>query len=118
MPGDFVKTTVDQNVNVMQLTLPEQVDSDAFDQLNQAVLKALDGRTNQSWMMDLSSVDYMGSSVLGLMVNLRQHIKSGGGQLVVCNLSPQLRQIFHTCCLERLFNITKDRNDARKFLRA
>ncbi len=118
MPSDFVQTTTVENINVIELNLPEQVDSDAFDQLNQSVLKALDGRSDQPWLMDLSSVDYMGSSVLGLMVNLRQHIKSGGGQLVLCQLSPQLKQIFHTCCLERLFTITKDRADALKLLRA
>ena len=41
-------------------------------------------------MLDLTDVVYMGSSVLGLMVNVRQTIKSAGGKLVLCGMSERL----------------------------
>jgi hypothetical protein len=31
-------------------------------------------------------------------------------------MSPQLTQIFHTCCLEKLFTITRTRDDAIRTL--
>jgi anti-anti-sigma regulatory factor len=47
-----------------------------------------------------------------LLVNLRQRIKAGGGQLELSSLSPQLVEVFRTCCLERLFTIRRTRAEA------
>ena len=116
MPNDFVHLSVVQSVHVIELTLPQMLDSEEFDHLNSSVLKTLDGKTAGSWVVDVSSVDYMGSSVLGLMINIRQQFKSGGGKLMLAGLSPQLRGIFKTCCLETLFDIVKTRADAVRSL--
>src|ERR1700683_3802121 len=116
MPKDFVRQTVVQSVYVIELALPQMLDSEEFNHLNTSVIKALDGKTAQPWVVDVSSVDYMGSSVLGLMINIRQKIKSGGGKLMLAGLSPQLRGIFRTCCLESLFEIVKTRDDAVRSL--
>ncbi len=116
MAKDFLKVIAVQSVNVIDLALPESLDSEEFDRLNDSMLKTLDGKVSGKWVLDLASVDYMGSSVLGLMINVRQHIKSGGGRLALAGLSPRLTQIFHTCCLEKLFTIAKNRDEAVKIL--
>jgi anti-anti-sigma factor len=116
MAKDFIKLSVAQSVHVIELNLPEMLDSEEFNHLNTSMLKSLDGKTSGNWIVDVSSVDYMGSSVLGLMINIRQQIKSGGGKLMLAGLSPQLRDIFKTCCLESLFQIAKTRADAIRTL--
>jgi anti-sigma B factor antagonist len=116
MSSNFVNVTVVQSVSVIDLRLPEQLDSDEFDQLNEALMSVLDRGIKASWLLDLSAVDYMGSSVLGLMINIRQHIKTGGGKLALAGLSPRMTQIFRTCCLERLFQIGRNREEAIKLL--
>ena len=112
MAEKFVNVSQVGVVQVMDLRLPEQLDSQEFDELNTALMRVLDGRINGKWVLDLSSVNYMGSSVLGLMINIRQHIKSGGGKLALAGLTPRMAAIFHTCCLEKLFTIAKTRDDA------
>jgi len=111
MATDLVRMTTERAANVIDLTLPESLDSDEFDRLNQSMLEAVRGGSG-GWVLDLSAVDYMGSSVLGLMINIRQRIKSDGGTLALCCMSPQLMQIFHACCLEKLFTITRTRPEA------
>lgn len=100
--------------NVISLRLPEATDSNEFDRLNEQVLEVFEGRPKGLWILDLSSLDYMGSSALGLMVNIRQRILKTRGQLVLCGLSPQLLRIFRTCCMERLFRIARSQADAMK----
>jgi anti-anti-sigma factor len=112
MAEKFVNVSQVGTVQVMDLRLPEQLDSGEFDQLNESFMRVLDGKSNGKWVLDLSSVNYMGSSVLGLMINIRQHIKSGGGKLALAGLTPRMAAIFHTCCLEKLFTIAKTRDDA------
>jgi anti-anti-sigma factor len=116
MAMDFVQTAVVQSVNVIDLKLPEQLDSEEFDHLNDSLLKVLDGKISSRWLLDLSAVDYMGSSVLGLMINIRQHVKSGGGTLALCGLTPRMAQIFRTCCLEKMFLIARTRAEGVRAL--
>jgi anti-sigma B factor antagonist len=117
MAREFVTVTLVQTVSVIDLWLPEQLDSEEFDRLNQSLMSVLDAKITGRWLLDLSAVDYMGSSVLGMMINVRQHIKTGGGKLVLNGLSPRLAQIFRTCCLEKLFQISKTRDEGIRLLR-
>lgn len=99
-------------VRVVELALPLSIDPSEFDRLNDNLLKTLGDHPADPWVLDLSQVVYMGSAVLGLMVNIRQVIKTGGGKLVLCGMSERLAQIFKTSCLERLFVIARSRGDA------
>ena len=99
-------------VNVLELCLPSHLDSGEFDRLNDAVLAALATQPAGSWVVDLSSLAYAGSSLLGLMVNARQRVLQAGGRLALCGLSSRLMRIFTTCCLERLFDICNTRAEA------
>jgi anti-anti-sigma factor len=112
MSSQRFQVTQEYAVNVMQFVLPVTMDTMEVDSLIEEVLKSLDSKNGEPWVVDLSKVGYMGSSMLGLFVNVRERIRQGGGTLVLAGMSPQLLRIFKTCCLERLFTIAKTRADA------
>jgi anti-anti-sigma factor len=103
-----------QEARVVELSLPVSLDSVEFDSINQSLLDVIGREPQAWWILDLARLSYMGSAALGLMVNLRQQIKRGGGKLVLCGMSPRLQQIFRACCMERLFVIKATRVDALK----
>ena len=105
--AQLFQTTTAGPVQVIRLELPESLDSDEFDRLNEALFAELGKRPDGAWVLDLSVIHYAGSSLLGLMVNVRQRVKQSGGRLVLCGLSDGLLQIFQTCSLERLFVIRR-----------
>jgi anti-anti-sigma factor len=112
MSANLYRLSKAGSVNVVDLTLPNSLDIDEFDRLNERILELIRSEPEGQWVLDLSQVAYLGSAALGLLVNLRQQIKQSGGRLVLCGLSPQLMHIFKTCCMERLFKIVKSRPDA------
>ena len=114
---DFFQVQPFESISVIELNLPEMLDALEFDRLNENVMAALNGKAGQHWVLDLAKVSYMGSAMLGLIVNIRQQIKTAGGKLVLCSMSPRLTEIFRTCSMERLFTITKTRPDALKALK-
>jgi anti-anti-sigma factor len=116
MPDDFFIVSLEGPVQVVALSLPTTLDSSEFDRLNEEMLTLFGNHPEGRWVLDLSGLSYMGSSALGLMVNIRQRIKQAGGRLVLCGLSPRLVQIFRTCCMERLFTIAKNRAEALKLI--
>jgi anti-anti-sigma factor len=117
-PTEFLQHSCDEKINVVELTLPVVLDTEDFDQINAQLSGLFVDPGGDRWVLDLSRVQYIGSSALGLLVNARHQIHAAGGRLVLCGLSPRLNQIIHTCCLERLFTIVKTRADARRELGA
>jgi anti-anti-sigma factor len=114
MPKDFFRIESTDRAQLIELSLPPMLDSAEFDELNESILGRISERRGDRWIIDLSQVSYMGSAMLGLMVNLRQQIKSAGGRLILCSMPPTLMQIFRTCCMERLFTIVRTREEALK----
>lgn len=112
--AQFVRTSTAGSVNVVELHLPQVLDADTFDQLNNTLLSTLDTVGAGRCVLDLTYVQYMGSSMLGLMVNARQRVKAAGGKLVLCGMSDWLIQTFRTCSLEKLFVTAVDRPSAVK----
>jgi anti-anti-sigma factor len=108
------KVSQDQGVHVMELTLPVVVDPAEFDKLNEAIGDATDTAGGARWVLDLRHVEYVGSALLGLLVNLRQRVMAGGGKLVLCGLSDQVAKALQTCSLHNLFTITPNRIEAIK----
>jgi|SRR5581483_110380 len=106
--------TEESAVSVIRLSLPFMLDPIEVDRVIEAMLAEVTGKAARRWAMDLSEVAYMGSAMLGLMVNVRERIRAGGGKLVLFGMAPQLLEIFRTCCLERLFTIARTREEALK----
>jgi len=116
MPQDMFQVLSIESARVVELSLPVSLDSGEFDLINESLLEVVNKEPQMWWVLDLSRLSYMGSAALGLMVNVRQRVKQGGGQLVLCGMSARLQQIFRTCCMERLFTIKASRTDALKSL--
>lgn len=115
--ADLFHTTSIGAVQVIRLELPTMLDSAEFDRLNESLLGEVGKRPEGAWVLDLSLIHYAGSSLLGLMVNVRQCIKQANGRLALCGMSDRLLQIFRTCSLERLFDIRRDADDAVRRVR-
>ena len=112
MSNERFQIITEDSVQILRFSLPPMMDLVEVDSLIDSVLKQLAAAGNRRWIVDLSQTEYLGSSMLGLFVNMREKIRLAGGILVLCNMSPPLTRIFKTCCLERLFTIAKSRADA------
>lgn len=63
-------------------------------------------------LLDFSAVEFMSSAAFGKLISLNAKVKARAGQALFCNIRPELLQVFHTCHLERVFDIRKDKADA------
>jgi anti-anti-sigma factor len=112
MPDRFISISNVDGIRVVALRLPRVVDLYEFDRINAAIARVTDKDAGDGWILDMQAVEYVGSAILGLMVNLRQRIKAGGGRLVVCGMTDGIVQALKTCSLFNLFSIAKTRDDA------
>lgn len=63
-------------------------------------------------ILDFSSVDSLASSLLGKLVVLQRRVEKAGGTLRLCEMSTNVRAVFRTSNLDRLFAIDRDRREA------
>ena len=56
-------------------------------------------------ILNLKLVNYMDSSVLGVLVNFQKKIKEAGKKLIVTGLSPSIKKIFELTKLNLFFTI-------------
>ena len=106
------------DVQVIALALPRSVDMYEFDRLNDEIAKLTETGRAGRWVLDLHDSAYVGSAILGVMVNLRQRIRAGGGHLAICCLSNTLAEAMRTCSLYNLFAVAPTRADAVRLVKS
>ena len=117
MADQLYRILQEQNVSVVEFQLRPEVDVLLLDRVLEGVAAELATHPGGGvWVMDLTQVSYLNSAGLGMLVNIRFKVRQAGGKLALCGLSVKLMELFKSCCLERLFNIVKTRDEAMKQL--
>lgn len=65
-------------------------------------------------ILDLSQVDYMDSTALGVLISLQRSCRMNGGALVLCGLESNLKRIFKMTMLDSVFSIRESVEEALK----
>ena len=55
---------------------------------------------------------FLSSAALGKLITLNRKLQSAGGKLVLCNIDPQIYEVFEITKLNKLFNIQKEEQAA------
>ena len=95
---------------IIELMLPTQIESVEFDALYEYLAREILGWPNGQWIIDLAAAEYYGSALLGLLVNLRTHVRKMQGKMVLCGIQPPLQRVIDVGNLQRLFVIVPDRS--------
>ena len=69
-----------------------------------------------SLLLNFESVEYLSSAALGKLITLNKRIKEENGELKLCNIIPEIYEVFRITKLNRLFEIFDDMEQAlRRF---
>jgi anti-sigma B factor antagonist len=63
-------------------------------------------------VVDLAHVRFIDSSGLGALLSAQRRLAAAGGDLRLCELTPQVRTLFELVRLHRVFDIANTRADA------
>ncbi len=63
-------------------------------------------------VLDFSTVKFLSSAVLGLLIRVSKKVYEREGQLRLCNISPRIYEIFKITRLTKIFDIYPDRDAA------
>ena len=67
---------------------------------------------NKDLLLDFDSVEFLSSAALNKLIILDKKVKAKAGQLKLCNLMPEIREVFVITRLNQLFDIVDTRDKA------
>ena len=63
-------------------------------------------------LLNFSTVELLGSATFGKLITLARKMKAQGGVLKLCNIGPEIHEVFVITKLNRFFDIKEDESDA------
>ncbi|BCW99454.1 MAG: STAS domain-containing protein [Armatimonadota bacterium] len=97
--------------NIAVVSLSGEVDVYSSPRVRSAMLEQLDGGSKYL-VMDLSKVDYLDSSGLGILVAGLKRSRENGGEVFLVNPKPRIQHVLEVTGLHNVFTILKSVDEA------
>jgi anti-sigma B factor antagonist len=66
----------------------------------------------RSILLDFADVEFLSSAALGKLITLDRKVKSAKGRLKMCNIRPEILEVFQVTKLNKVFDIRADEAEA------
>jgi anti-sigma B factor antagonist len=83
-------------------------------ELGQELFQLIEQDHRQKLVLNFFGVEFLTSAALGKLITLDKKVKNHGGTLKLCNIRPEIYEVFEITKLTRLFEIKEEETDALK----
>lgn len=95
----------DDRVTVAAFLDREVMESEAVAAIQKELTRLVDETTKIKLLLDFTSVEFISSLTLGMLVTVAKNVKKSQGQLRLCSLNRQLCDVIEAMALQNLFTI-------------
>jgi anti-sigma B factor antagonist len=88
------------------------LDEEQIQSLEKTLMPLIEQNAGMRLLIDFSNVQFLTSSVLGLLIRFNRRILQSEGRLRLCAIDPKILEIFKITRLDKVFEIYKDREQA------
>jgi anti-anti-sigma factor len=113
-----VRSELKGEIRVLIFEVSALLDQAVIDQCHRELVALLEKTPEKLALLHFGHVTFMSSSALGMLVRLNKKCKEYGISLKLCNISPDIRQVFKITNLDKLFSIHADASDAMEAFKA
>jgi anti-sigma B factor antagonist len=85
-----------------------------IEKLGQELYQLVEQNARRKLVFDFSGVEFFSSAAIGKLISLHGKLKVRGGLMKLCNLRPEIFEVFRVCRLNRVFDIRQDKADAMR----
>ena len=100
------------DVTVVNFTDKKILDEQNIQIIGEQLFSLVDELGRRKLILNFSNVEYLSSAALGKFITLNKKVNAAGGRLVLCNIDPQIYEVFEITKLNKLFTIHKDEQSA------
>ena len=100
------------DVAVVTLTDEKILEESDIQALENSLIPLIEQTPGIKMVLDFTNVQFLSSSVLGMLIRTSKKIYESNGQLKLCNINEKIFQVFTITRLDRIFDIFKTQESA------
>ena len=100
------------DVTVVHFRDQKIIEDLGIQELGQELNHLVEVENRRKLVLNFSSVDFLSSAALGKLITLDKKMKAKSGKLKLCNIRPEIYEVFAITRLNRLFDIKDEEADA------
>ncbi len=101
-----------RDVTVVHFKDHKIVEDLGIQELGQELFNLVEVENRRKVVLNFAAVDFLSSAALGKLMTLERKVHNRGGKLKLCNIRPEIYEVFVITRLNRLFDIREDEADA------
>lgn len=107
-----VAVNEDHGVRVVEFTDSKILDEANIEQIGDRLFALINEGDRPKILLDFANVDHLSSAALGKLLQARELVHKVNGQLRLCDIKPQIFEVFTITKLDKLFRVYPTRSDA------
>jgi anti-sigma B factor antagonist len=88
------------------------IDAANIQELGDELFALVEKEKKQNLILNFNSVEFLSSAALNKLIMLDKKVKAAKGKMRLCNLRPEIYEVFVITRLNQLFDIKPNENDA------
>jgi anti-sigma B factor antagonist len=112
--GKISVTVQGDNIAVVTILESRILDESNINEIGFQLLQLVTQKYMVKMVLDLNEVKYLSSAVLRQFISLYKTIKQEKGELVICRIRPEVREVFKITQLDKMITIKEDLASAIK----
>ena len=96
------------DVTVVNFTDKKILDEQNIQTIGEQLFRLVDDLGRTKLLLNFGNVEYLSSAALGKLITLNRKVNAAGGKLILCNIAPNIYEVFEITKLNKVFSIQKD----------
>lgn len=97
-----------ETVAVVKFRDKKVMDPSRIEQMGKELLELIDGDENERLLINFDNVSFFSSAAINKLIVLEKQLRAKGGKLRLCNLRPEVRDLFSYTSLDQMFEIDQE----------
>jgi anti-sigma B factor antagonist len=93
------------DVTVVNFTDRKILDEQNIQVIGEQLFSLVDEAGRRKLLLNFGNVEYLSSAALAKLITLNKKLQQANGRLILCNIDPQIREVFEITKLNKLFTI-------------
>ncbi len=111
-PNSRISVSTEGDVIIVELTDRKILDEVSILHISEQLNALIIDKESPKLVVDFTNVAHLSSSALGMLITLHNQVREKNGKLALCNIRPEIFEIFAITRLNDIFTIKESRGEA------
>ena len=101
-----------EGVAVIEFVDKRILDEQNIQLIGDQLFELVDDLGKKKLLLNFANVEYLSSAALGKLMTLNKKVKTAGGELRLCNIKAEIKEVFSITKLDKMLRIFNSEEDA------